>query len=58
MGTMDGANIEIREECGRLAAGRWLWLKIKQEGLRGFWSMFPLTKVPFWYQFFEPLPDI
>ena len=33
-----------------------LWLKIKQEGLRGFWSMFPLTKVPFWYWFFEPQP--
>ena len=30
----------------------WLWLKIKQQGLRGFWSMFPLTRVPFWYRFF------
>ena len=34
----------------------WLWLKIKQEGLRGFWSMFPLTRVPFWYRVFEPHP--
>ena len=34
----------------------WLWLKITQEGLRGFWSVFPLTKVPFWNRFFEPLP--
>ena len=31
-----------------------LWLKIKQEGLRGFLSMFPLTRVSFWYRFFEP----
>ena len=23
---------------------------------RGFWSMFPLTRVPFWYRFFEPQP--
>ena len=34
----------------------WVWLKIDQEGLRGFWSMFPLTRVPFWYRFFEPHP--
>ena len=26
----------------------WVWLKIKPEGLRRFWSMFPLTRVPFW----------
>ena len=25
----------------------WVWLKIKQEGLLRFWSMFPLTRVPF-----------
>ena len=31
-----------------------VWLKIKQQGLRRFWSMFPLTRVPFWYRFFEP----
>ena len=37
----------------------WLWLKIKQEGLRGFWSMFPLTdRVPFGYRFFEPQPHV
>ena len=23
---------------------KWAWLKIKQEGLRRFWSMFPLTR--------------
>ena len=34
----------------------WVWLKIKQQGLRKFWSMFPLTRVPFWYRFFEPQP--
>ena len=34
----------------------WVWLKIKQEGLRRFWSMFPPTRVPFWYRFFEPPP--
>ena len=28
-----------------------VWLKIKQEGLRRFWVMFPLTRVPFWYRF-------
>ena len=33
-----------------------LWLKIKQEGLRRFWSMFLITRVPSWYQFFEPQP--
>ena len=22
----------------------------------GFWSMFPLARVPFWYRFFEPQP--
>ena len=34
----------------------WVWLKIKQEGLRRFWSMVPLTRVPFWCRFFEPRP--
>ena len=34
----------------------WVWLKIQQEGLRRFWSIFPLTRIPFWYQFFEPYP--
>ena len=27
---------------------KWVWLKITQEGLRRFWSIFPLTRVPFW----------
>ena len=34
----------------------WVWLKIKELGLRGFWSLVPYTKVPFWYHFFEPQP--
>ena len=33
-----------------------MWLKIKQEGLRRFWSMCSLTRVPFWYRVFEPQP--
>ena len=36
---------------------KWAWLKIKDLGLRRFWSMFPLTRVPFWYRFFEPQPS-
>ena len=27
------------------------------EGLRRFWSMFPLTRVLCWYRFFEPQPS-
>ena len=34
----------------------WVWLKVKQKGVRRFRSMFPLTRVPFWYRFFEPQP--
>ena len=30
----------------------WVWLKIKQEGLRRCWSMFPLARVPFWVPVF------
>ena len=33
-----------------------VWLNIKQEGLRRFWSICPLTRVPFWDRFFEPQP--
>ena len=29
----------------------WVWLKIKQEGLRRFWPLLPLTRVPCWYRF-------
>ena len=36
---------------------KWVWLKIKKQGLRRFWSMFPLTRVPFWYWLFEPQPN-
>ena len=32
------------------------WLQIKEPGLRRFWSMFPLTRVPFWYRVLEPYP--
>ena len=35
-----------------------MWLKIKQEGLGGFWSMFPLTRAPFWNRLFEPQPNV
>ena len=31
---------------------------MKQEGLRGFWCMFPLTRGPFWCRFFEPQPIV
>ena len=30
----------------------WVWLKFKQEGFRRFWSIFPLTRVPFWNSVF------
>ena len=30
--------------------------QIQQERLRRFWPLFPLTRVPFWFQFFEPQP--
>ena len=36
----------------------WVWLKINKEGLRRFCSIFPLTRVPFWYRFFEPQPYV
>ena len=36
---------------------KWVWLKIKPEGLRRFWSMFPLARVPFWYRLLEPQPN-
>ena len=36
----------------------WVWLKIKQEGLRRFWSMFPLARVAFWCRFVEPQPIV
>ena len=34
----------------------WVWLKTQQEGLRRFWSMFPLTRGSFWYRLLEPRP--
>ena len=31
--------------------------KLSRRGCAGFWSMFPLTRVPFWYRFFEQQPN-
>ena len=31
----------------------WVWLNI---GLRGFWCLFPYTKMPFWVHFLVPQP--
>ena len=36
----------------------WQWLKTTELGLRRFGSMFPPTRVPFWYRFFEPYPYV
>ena len=44
-------------EGGLSKFGKWVWLKVKQEGLRRFWPMFPLTSNPFLYRFFEPQPN-
>ena len=33
---------------GSKLANNWQWLKIKELGLRRFWSMLPLARVPFW----------
>ena len=36
----------------------WVWVKIKPPGDRRFWSMFPLTRVPFGgYPIFDPQPN-
>ena len=34
----------------------WLWLKIKELGLRRFWSLVPFTKGPILAHLFEPQP--
>ena len=34
-------------------ARSWVWLKIKEPGLRKFWSLVPFAKVPFRYMFFS-----
>ena len=36
----------------------WVWLKIKQEWLRRFWSMFPLARVDVGTGIFEPQPYV
>ena len=36
---------------------KWVWRKDNQDRLHRFWSMFPLTRVPFWYRFVEPQPN-
>ena len=46
-------SLENGEGCRRFI---WVWLKIKELGLRGFSSLVPFTKVPCWYHFFEPQP--
>ena len=46
----------ILQACALLVI--WVWLKIKQEGLRRFWSMFPFTRVPFWVPIFDPQPYV
>ena len=38
-------------------ATKWVWLNIKELGLRRCWSLVPFTKVPFWYMSFEPQPN-
>ena len=40
-----------------IAKNQWVWLKITLEGLRRCWSMFPLTRVPFWCRLLEPQPN-
>ena len=48
-----------RGQCSPPAPGRLTFgcgSKFNQEGLRRCWSMFPLTRVPFWYRVFEPPP--
>ena len=44
--------------CPKQSTAIWVGLKIDQEELRRFWSMFPLTRVPFWYRLFEPQPSL
>ena len=53
---MPGLQEQFASFAHKKAKGKWVWLKIEQEGLRKLWSMFPLTRVPVWYRFFEPQP--
>ena len=39
------------------AKSKWVWVKIKPPGDRRFWSMLPLTRVPFWVPILDPLPN-
>ena len=38
----------------------WVWLKIKELGLRKFWSLVPFAKVTLWYMFWSrsPIPMV
>ena len=50
-----------RPECRQkaqqlLPCDMWVWVKIKPPGGHRFLSMFPFTRVPFWYRFFDPQP--
>ena len=38
------------------AAPTWVWVKMKPPGDRRFWSMLPLTRVPFGVPIFDPQP--
>ena len=44
--------------CDRalLEGAIWVWVTIKPTGDRRFWSMFPLTRVPFGVPIFDPQP--
>ena len=41
-------NLSVPSQAKPVRFSKWLWLKIKQAGLRRFWSMFPLNRRPFW----------
>ena len=43
-------------ELGTWKIHNWVWVKMKPPGDRRFWSMFPLTRVPFWVYIFDPPP--
>ena len=43
----EGFDLILGHKRMKLFHAMWVWLKIKQEGLRRFWFMFPLTRVPY-----------
>ena len=42
---------------GERTWGKWVWVKVKPPQNRRFWSMCPLTGVPFGEPIFDPLPN-